>query len=208
VQIYWTGFCAFHGNTKVTKNAYLDCPAGTHFFMDDPKLLCKFYIDEPKMYAKLIELGYSSRLCNRKILQKKLEGLADARILQKDWQSTKLKLVLAKKQYKDRKITQVVLDQKAADCQNAEHKFQLLANYLPVIKKLFREQQIIAIGLPLVPLAILVLRGYSKIGRGLKKRSLAAIFPRWSSRHTITASSSYEHQLAERVDPVTKSIST
>jgi len=65
----------------------------------------------------------------------------EARIVQKDCQIKKLEFELAKKQYKDREITQAVLDQKAADYQNAEHEFQLLANYLPVIKELFREEQ-------------------------------------------------------------------
>jgi len=136
VQIYWTGFCAFHGSAKVTKRVYLDCTAGTHFFLNDPKLEYKFYIDDPEMYEKLIELGYSSKLCRRMIQKRMEEGLVEAKIMQKDCQIKKLEFELAKKQYKDREITQAVLDQKATDYQNLEHEFQVLANYLPVIKEL------------------------------------------------------------------------
>jgi len=141
VQIYWTGFCAFYGSAMVTKDVYLDCTAGTHFFVYDPKLLHKFYVDDPEMYAKLIELGYSSKLCRRKILESKREGFVEARIMQKDCQITKLEFELAKKQYKDGEIPQAVLDQKAADYQDAEYEFQLLTDYLPDIKELFRQEQ-------------------------------------------------------------------
>ena len=64
VQIYVTGFCALHGNVKLTKDSYLECAAGTHFWMEDLKLRLRLRGAEmPETYLKLMELGYSSEVC-------------------------------------------------------------------------------------------------------------------------------------------------
>ncbi|MGH8002209.1 MAG: glycosyltransferase family 2 protein [Brasilonema sp.] len=68
VQIYWTAFCAYHGDTLVTKDNYLECVAGTHYFMQNPRLLVTLeYADIPEIMAKLKDIGYSNDF-SRKML--------------------------------------------------------------------------------------------------------------------------------------------
>ncbi len=74
VQMYITAYCALHGNVKVTKDTYLECAAGTHFFMKDKKMFLKFrYAEVPETFVKLMEVGYSRRLCRRKVLEQRRE---------------------------------------------------------------------------------------------------------------------------------------
>ncbi|NMG06926.1 glycosyltransferase family 2 protein [Brasilonema sp. UFV-L1] len=68
VQIYWTAFCAYHGDTLVTKDNYLECVAGTHYFMQNPKLLVTLeYADIPEIMVKLRDIGYPNDF-SRKML--------------------------------------------------------------------------------------------------------------------------------------------
>jgi abequosyltransferase len=65
-QIYWTGFCAAHGAAKVTPETHLECAAGTHFFVGNPKLSYKLDLgDSVELYARLAMIGYSPELCLR-----------------------------------------------------------------------------------------------------------------------------------------------
>lgn len=68
VQIYWTAFCAANGGALVTRDNYLECVAGTHYFMQKPKLLVTLeYADIPEVMLKLREIGYSNNF-SRKML--------------------------------------------------------------------------------------------------------------------------------------------
>jgi abequosyltransferase len=63
-QIYWTGFCAANGAAKVTRNTYLECAAGTHFFVGDPRLSYKLDLgDSAELYARLAKIGYPADRC-------------------------------------------------------------------------------------------------------------------------------------------------
>jgi hypothetical protein len=68
VQIYWTAFCASKAGALVTKDNYLECVAGTHYFMQMPKLLVTLeYADIPEVMLKLREIGFSNSF-SRKML--------------------------------------------------------------------------------------------------------------------------------------------
>jgi glycosyltransferase involved in cell wall biosynthesis len=63
-QIYWTGYCAANGPTKVTRETHLECAAGTHFFVSDPRLSYKLDLgDTVELYARLAEIGYPADRC-------------------------------------------------------------------------------------------------------------------------------------------------
>lgn len=71
VQLYWTGFCALHGSVKLTKDNYLECTAGTHHFMEDNKVFLNLvYVDTPEVLFKLMQIGYSPRLCRQLFLKR------------------------------------------------------------------------------------------------------------------------------------------
>jgi abequosyltransferase len=79
-QIYWTGFCAAHGAAKVTAQTHLECAAGTHFFVSNPRLAYKLDLaDSAEVYARLAMIGYSPRLCLR--LAKRQVGAQKRRLL-------------------------------------------------------------------------------------------------------------------------------
>jgi abequosyltransferase len=63
-QVYLTGFCAFHGNVKVTKDSYLENAFGASHWMLKPKMLLKMqYTYSPQVDAKLRDIGYSKVFC-------------------------------------------------------------------------------------------------------------------------------------------------
>ncbi len=71
VQIYWTAFCATQGTVRLTKDNYLECVAGTHYFMENPKLLVTLeYADIPEVLAKLPEVGFSSSFSRKMVLSR------------------------------------------------------------------------------------------------------------------------------------------
>jgi len=73
-QIYWTGYCAAHGSAKVTRETQLECAAGTHFFVGNPRLSYKLDLgDTVELYARLTRIGYSRELCLR-MAKSQLEG--------------------------------------------------------------------------------------------------------------------------------------
>ena len=68
-QIYWTAFCAAQGSIKITKETYLEY-ASPMFYQTKPKEWFKRHYDElPKVYIKLIEIGYSEKVCRELILK-------------------------------------------------------------------------------------------------------------------------------------------
>jgi abequosyltransferase len=68
-QVYVTGFCAFHGNVKITKNVYLENAFGASHWMVKPKLLLKMqYTYSPEVDVKLKEIGYSNNFCSKLVL--------------------------------------------------------------------------------------------------------------------------------------------
>ncbi|MGH2450815.1 MAG: glycosyltransferase family 2 protein [Candidatus Limnocylindria bacterium] len=73
-QIYWTGFCAANGPMKLTAETHLECAAGTHFFLSDPRLEFKLDLgDTVEMYARLMSIGYSPELSAR-LIRRQLHG--------------------------------------------------------------------------------------------------------------------------------------
>jgi len=69
-QVYWTAFCAANGSAKVTKDTYLESAFGDSHWMREPKVLLKMqYIDLPKLYIKLMEIGYSIKFCRKLVLK-------------------------------------------------------------------------------------------------------------------------------------------
>ncbi|MEO0969433.1 MAG: glycosyltransferase family 2 protein [Cyanobacteria bacterium J06639_18] len=71
VQIYWTAFCASQGTVRLTKENYLECVAGTHYFMENPKLLVTLeYADIPEVLAKLPEVGFSRSFSRKMVLSR------------------------------------------------------------------------------------------------------------------------------------------
>ncbi|WP_427162651.1 glycosyltransferase family 2 protein [Aliinostoc sp. HNIBRCY26] len=68
-QVYITGFCAFHGNAKITKDVYLENAFGASHWMVKPKLLLKMqYTYSPEINVKLKEIGYSESFCRNLIV--------------------------------------------------------------------------------------------------------------------------------------------
>jgi glycosyltransferase involved in cell wall biosynthesis len=67
VQLYVTAFCAAKGDVVVTEDNYLECAAGTHFFLQDRRMRLGFrYAEVAETWVKLAEIGYPSELCERK----------------------------------------------------------------------------------------------------------------------------------------------
>lgn len=74
VQLYITAYCASQGSVKVSKDTYLECRAGTHFFRDDERMYLSFrYAEIPEAFLKLTEIGYSPHLCRTKVLSQSRE---------------------------------------------------------------------------------------------------------------------------------------
>jgi abequosyltransferase len=70
-QIYVTAFCALHGSAKVTMDTFLEYAAGTAFWEVDKEIFLNFrYAELPEVYVKLMKMGYSDRLCRRKVLDR------------------------------------------------------------------------------------------------------------------------------------------
>jgi abequosyltransferase len=73
-QIYWTGFCAANGPMKVTRETHLECAAGTHFFVGNPRLQYKLDLgDTTELYARLARTGYPADRLLR-LARKQLRG--------------------------------------------------------------------------------------------------------------------------------------
>jgi glycosyltransferase involved in cell wall biosynthesis len=69
-QVYLTGFCAFHGSVKITKDAFLENAFGASHWMIKPKLLLKMqYTYSPAVNIKLKEIGYSKLFCSQLVIQ-------------------------------------------------------------------------------------------------------------------------------------------
>lgn len=69
-QVYLTGFCAFHGNVKISKDTYLENAFGVSHWMVKPKMLLKMqYTYSPEVNIKLREIGYPSSFCRNLILE-------------------------------------------------------------------------------------------------------------------------------------------
>lgn len=79
VQMYITGYAAAHGPALATRDVWLECAAGEHYFMSDPKLQHKLqHVDVPRIYARFFEIGYS-RLLFLRMFWKKLKRNAHPR---------------------------------------------------------------------------------------------------------------------------------
>ncbi|MBE9069779.1 glycosyltransferase family 2 protein [Leptolyngbya cf. ectocarpi LEGE 11479] len=63
VQVYVTGYCAKYGGAQVTKDAFIECSLGNHFFVDDRAVSLKMtFSDVPSVYQRLVKIGYSKEL--------------------------------------------------------------------------------------------------------------------------------------------------
>ncbi|WP_016949052.1 glycosyltransferase family 2 protein [Anabaena sp. PCC 7108] len=69
-QVYLTGFCAFNGSVKITKDTFLENAFGASHWMVKPKILLKMqYIYSPEINIKLKEIGYSKIFCRKLVIQ-------------------------------------------------------------------------------------------------------------------------------------------
>lgn len=69
-QVYWTAFCAAYGSVNVTKDTYVENAFGVSYWMREPKVLLRMqYIDLPRLYVKLMEIGYSNIFCRKLVLK-------------------------------------------------------------------------------------------------------------------------------------------
>lgn len=66
-QLYVTAFCALHGSMKTTKDTYFEYVHGRSFFIRKKYFVKLHYVDKPKIYLKLMEMGYSPQLCKRNV---------------------------------------------------------------------------------------------------------------------------------------------
>jgi abequosyltransferase len=68
-QVFWSAFCALKGSVKITKDTYLVYACGTNA-LANPKIWFRvYYSDLIKVYAKLMEVGYSKKFCRGLILK-------------------------------------------------------------------------------------------------------------------------------------------
>ncbi|ABA20735.1 Glycosyl transferase, family 2 [Trichormus variabilis ATCC 29413] len=68
-QVYLTGFCAFHGNVRISKDVYLENAFGASHWMVKPKMLLKMqYTYSPEVNIKLKEIGYSDSFCRNLVI--------------------------------------------------------------------------------------------------------------------------------------------
>ena len=68
-QIYWTAFCATQGSVKVTKDIYIEYPSPMFFQTKPKEWFRRHYAELPEVYSKLIDIGYSKKLCRELILK-------------------------------------------------------------------------------------------------------------------------------------------
>lgn len=59
VQIFWTGWCASRGDVLSTRETFLECSAGNHFFVADPMVHLRLGLaDMPELAQRLEQIGY------------------------------------------------------------------------------------------------------------------------------------------------------
>ncbi len=68
-QIYWTAFCATQGSVKMTKDIYIEYPSPMFFQTKPKEWFRRHYAELPEVYTKLIEIGYSQKICRELILK-------------------------------------------------------------------------------------------------------------------------------------------
>jgi abequosyltransferase len=69
-QVYLTGFCAFHGSVKISKDTFLENAFGASHWMLKPKVLLKMqYTYSPQVNVKIQEIGYSKMFCSKLVIQ-------------------------------------------------------------------------------------------------------------------------------------------
>lgn len=69
VQIFWGAACAAAGDVQVTEEVWLECSAGTHFFLDDPVLHLRLgFVDLPELAQQLAGLGYPDPVLRELVL--------------------------------------------------------------------------------------------------------------------------------------------
>ncbi len=69
VQVFWTGYCAFHGSVAVSKNTYFEYVAGTASWMRNKKQLLRMhYTYLPEVFVKISDIGYPKEFCRSLIM--------------------------------------------------------------------------------------------------------------------------------------------
>ena len=66
LQLYIIGFCTFYGSLRTTKDSYFEYIMGRSFYQKPAVYFKMHYLDTPKVFLKLQELGYNSKLCQSK----------------------------------------------------------------------------------------------------------------------------------------------
>jgi abequosyltransferase len=67
-QLYVTAFCALHGSMRTTKYTCFEYVHGRSFFIVKNYFIKLHYVDKPRIYLKLMEMGYSPQICKRNVL--------------------------------------------------------------------------------------------------------------------------------------------
>jgi hypothetical protein len=66
-QLYVTAFCALRSSMQTTKDTYFEYVHGRSFFIVKKHFIKLHYVDKPRIYLKLMEMGYSPQLCKRNV---------------------------------------------------------------------------------------------------------------------------------------------
>ncbi len=74
IQLYVTSYCAVKGKTCITKENFLVCNSGTHFFLSDKDLYLSFrYAEVPESFIKIKQIGFDPMICRNRILEQRKE---------------------------------------------------------------------------------------------------------------------------------------
>lgn len=66
-QLYITAFCTLNGSMRITKETFFEYVHGRSFFIAKKYFIKMHYVDKPKIYLKLMQMGYSPRICKRNV---------------------------------------------------------------------------------------------------------------------------------------------
>lgn len=79
-QLFWTAFCALQGRIKFSKDVFITYNFGTNDIVKPKVWFQMRYRDLPKVYYRLMQVGYSKSLC-RKLIAKQFQIKQNSRVL-------------------------------------------------------------------------------------------------------------------------------
>jgi abequosyltransferase len=66
---YWTGYCAIHGEVKISKDVWVQYNCGMNSQPNHKQWFEHHYADLPELYVKLMEMGYDASLLQQLLLE-------------------------------------------------------------------------------------------------------------------------------------------